>query len=24
MYGLSVEGSLAEILPPAVKEKDDA
>lgn len=24
MYGLSVEGSLAEILPAVVKEKDDA
>lgn len=24
MYGLSVEGSLAEILPPVVKEKDGA
>jgi hypothetical protein len=24
MYGLSVEGSLAELLPAVVKEKDDA
>lgn len=24
MYGLSVEGKLAEILPPAIEERDDA